>query len=106
MREAQTVARVEHPAIVPVHDFSEHEGQLYLVMRYMGGGSLAEMIERGALGYEILGFLAAGQSALTHWTDLEGKWWWIQSPDGSRMCWISDLLFVSGRSARTPDPHS
>ena len=42
--------------------------------------------------YEILGFIAAGQSALTHGMDLEGKWWWIQSPDGSRMCWISNLL--------------
>jgi len=52
VREAQTVARLEHPAIVPVHDFGEHEGQLYLVMRHMGGGSLAELIERGALSIE------------------------------------------------------
>lgn len=42
--------------------------------------------------YEILGYVAAGQSALTYGTDLEGDWWWIQSPDGSRRCWISNLL--------------
>ncbi len=42
--------------------------------------------------YEILSILAAGQSALTHGTDLEGNWWWIQAPDGSRICWISNLL--------------
>ena len=42
--------------------------------------------------YEILGYVAAGQSALTYRTDLEGDWWWIQSPDGSRRCWISNLL--------------
>jgi len=42
--------------------------------------------------YEILGYVAAGQSALTYGTDLEGDWWWIQSPEGSRRCWISNLL--------------
>lgn len=52
VREAQTVARLEHPAIVPVHDFGEHEGQPYLVMRHMGGGSLADWIERGPLRVE------------------------------------------------------
>jgi serine/threonine protein kinase len=46
-REAQTIARLEHFAIVPVYDFGEHEGQPYLVMRYMAGGSLAERIEGG-----------------------------------------------------------
>lgn len=36
-REAKTIARLEHRAIVPVHDFGEDEvtGQLYLVMRLM-----------------------------------------------------------------------
>lgn len=48
-REARTIAALEHPAIVPVHDFGEQDGQLYLVMRYMPGGSLAERIKKGAL---------------------------------------------------------
>jgi hypothetical protein len=39
-REAQTIAALEHPAIVPVYDFGEADGQPYLVMRYMPGGSL------------------------------------------------------------------
>ena len=43
-REARTVAKLEHPAIVPVYDFGEDHDQLYLVMRYMSGGSLAERI--------------------------------------------------------------
>ncbi len=36
-REAKTIARLEHRAILPVHDFGEDEvtGQLYLVMRLM-----------------------------------------------------------------------
>ncbi len=48
-REAKTIAALEHSAIVPVHDFGEDEGQPYLVMRYMPGGSLAEWLEKGPL---------------------------------------------------------
>ncbi len=47
-REARVVANLEHPAIVPVYDFGEQEGQPYLVMRLMSGGSLRDrMDERG-----------------------------------------------------------
>ena len=45
-REARLIARIEHPAIVPVYDFGEHNGQLYLVMRYMQGGTLADRIKK------------------------------------------------------------
>lgn len=48
-REAQTVAALEHPAIVPVHDFGEEDGRLYLVMAYMPGGSLADRLQDGPL---------------------------------------------------------
>jgi len=46
-REARLIATIEHPAIVPVYDFGEQEEQLYLVMRYMPGGSLAGVIRQG-----------------------------------------------------------
>lgn len=48
-REAQTIAALEHPAIVPVYDFGEKDGQPYLVMRYMPGGSLADRLKDGPL---------------------------------------------------------
>lgn len=48
-REAQTIAALEHPAIVPVHDYGEEAGQPYLVMRLMRGGSLAERLADGPL---------------------------------------------------------
>ncbi len=44
-REAKTLASLEHAAIVPVYDFGEQDGQLYLVMRYMPGGSLDELLQ-------------------------------------------------------------
>ncbi|MCA9935516.1 MAG: serine/threonine protein kinase [Ardenticatenaceae bacterium] len=48
-REARTIARLEHTAIVPVYDFGEYEGQPFLVMRYMSGGSLSDRLQTGAL---------------------------------------------------------
>jgi tRNA A-37 threonylcarbamoyl transferase component Bud32/Tol biopolymer transport system component len=48
-REAKTIAMLEHPAIVPVYDFGEEEGQPYFVMRYMTGGSLSDRIKKGPM---------------------------------------------------------
>lgn len=38
--EARVVARLDHPHIVPVYDFVEHEGVLLLVMELLTGGTL------------------------------------------------------------------
>jgi formylglycine-generating enzyme required for sulfatase activity len=51
-REARTVAALEHSAIVSLYDYGDAEGWLYLVMRYMKGGSLKEEIARGPLTLE------------------------------------------------------
>ncbi|MCA9918049.1 MAG: protein kinase [Anaerolineales bacterium] len=48
-REAKVVASLDHPAIVPVYDFGEEDGQPFLVMRFMNGGSLAERLMQGAI---------------------------------------------------------
>ncbi|HUM72123.1 MAG TPA: serine/threonine-protein kinase, partial [Chloroflexota bacterium] len=48
-REARTIAALEHPAIVPVYDFGEEDGQPFLVMRLMTGGSLTDRLANGPL---------------------------------------------------------
>lgn len=45
-REARTVARLEHQAIVPVYDTGEDNDQLYLVMRYMPGDTLRKRLDQ------------------------------------------------------------
>ena len=40
--EAQLIARLEHPFIVPLYDFWRDPDGAYLVMRYFRGGSLRE----------------------------------------------------------------
>ena len=48
-RETKIIARLEHPAIVPVYDVGRDRDQLFYVMRYMAGGSLIERIQKGTL---------------------------------------------------------
>ena len=52
-REAQVIAHLEHPRILPVHDFG-HEGELfYLVMRLIEGDTLYQRLLDGALPVEL-----------------------------------------------------
>jgi len=51
-REAQIIAALEHPSIVPVYDYGEEDGQPYLVMRFMSGGALSDRIEKGRLSVD------------------------------------------------------
>ena len=49
-REANLLAQLDHPAIVPIYDAGLAGDQLFLVMRYLPGGSLAELLtKQGAL---------------------------------------------------------
>lgn len=47
--EAQLIASLDHPAIVPVYDFGFHGEQLFIVMRFMEGGTLADRLYQGPM---------------------------------------------------------
>jgi WD40 repeat protein/serine/threonine protein kinase/DNA-binding XRE family transcriptional regulator len=47
--EAQLVARLEHPHIVPLYDYWREPGVAYLVMRWLRGGSLETRLKDGPL---------------------------------------------------------
>ena len=38
-QEARTIARLEHPHILPVFDYGESDGTTYFVMRYLEAGT-------------------------------------------------------------------
>jgi serine/threonine protein kinase len=48
-REAKVVAKLEHPNIVPIYDYSEAEKRPYLVMKYIEGETLKARLSRGSL---------------------------------------------------------
>lgn len=71
-REARSVASLEHFTIVPVYDYGEFEGQPFIVMRHMAGGSLKDRMAQGAFSTEeILKIISRIADAL-HEAHLQG----------------------------------
>ncbi|MCF7674495.1 MAG: protein kinase, partial [Akkermansiaceae bacterium] len=48
-REARTLAKLNHPNIVTVHDFGESGGMFYLVMEYVDGVNLRDVLRDGQM---------------------------------------------------------
>jgi serine/threonine-protein kinase PknG len=44
--EREFLARVEHPLIVQIYNFVEHDGAGYIVMEYVGGTSLKDLLKK------------------------------------------------------------
>jgi eukaryotic-like serine/threonine-protein kinase len=74
-QEAQAVAALNHPNILAIHDFGEHEGSPYIVTEYLEGESLRAALDQGALpqrktieyGVQIAhGLAAAHEKGIVH----------------------------------------
>ncbi|HZV04310.1 MAG TPA: protein kinase [Gemmataceae bacterium] len=48
-REGKAIARIRHAHVVQIHDFGEQEGQLYLSMELLEGGTLTDRLCNGPL---------------------------------------------------------
>ncbi|MFJ5221470.1 serine/threonine-protein kinase [Streptomyces sp. NPDC088400] len=71
-KEARAAARITHPGVVTVHDVLDHDDRPWIVMQYVDGPSLADVIkESGAMasrevarvGIEVLAALRAAHAA-------------------------------------------
>src|ERR1700757_1650778 len=51
-REAYTAASLNEPHVVPIHDFGEIEGRLYVDMRLIDGQDLQHVLAEGPLNAE------------------------------------------------------
>ncbi|MFI1027749.1 serine/threonine-protein kinase [Streptomyces sp. NPDC020951] len=70
-REARAAARLDHPAVVNVHDVAVVDGRPWIVMELVHGRSLGDVLQEGTLsareaariGLELLGALEAAHAA-------------------------------------------
>ena len=69
--EARAAASLNHPNIVAVHDYGEHDGAPYIVMERLPGNTLADAIAQGPMPQRLLrGVLVDVLAALTAAHDL------------------------------------
>jgi serine/threonine-protein kinase len=64
--EARALARLSHPNIVVVHDAGEEDGQLYIIMEYVSGGTLKQRIAAGMVMPDIQRVIREVGSALSY----------------------------------------
>ncbi len=101
-RDAQAAAALEHPHIAPIHDYWREPGRAYVVSRYLRGGSLlavedrGERLERGralrVLEQISLGLAFAHRRGVTHGNI--GSSNILFDPDGN--AYLADFLIRAG----------
>jgi serine/threonine protein kinase len=52
-REAKTAAKLDHPNIIPIHRVESEAGLVYIVMKYVSGQSLEELLDQGPLSIQL-----------------------------------------------------
>ncbi len=67
-READIIARLEHEHIIPLFEYDERDELAYLVMPYVSGGSLYDLLQRQnrLTMYQSLEYLSQAASALDY----------------------------------------
>jgi serine/threonine protein kinase len=114
LREARIACSVEHPNIVDIYDVGEHQGGLFLVMEYLRGQPLSELLAmRGRLDpEELIGLLipamrgvhAAHQAGVIH-RDLKPENIILSEVDGQIIPKVVDFG-VSKTVGASSVPHS
>ncbi len=114
-REAMALARLRHPVVVSVFEVGEHEGQVYLAMEYVEGGTLRNWVRQwrsdpcqdverllGVIEEVARGLAAAHEAGVVH-RDVKPENIMIDA-DGRARLMDFGLARRSGSSEPTLDP--
>ncbi len=66
IQEAQVIAQLTHPNVVPVFDVGTHDGKFYISMEYLEGGSLKDRMSDGIAIPEVLKIVAGVAAGLDY----------------------------------------
>jgi YVTN family beta-propeller protein len=109
-RESRLAASIEHPNVAPIHQAGEHGGRLYIVMRFVDGPSLKELLTRrgrlepshaAALVLQIAAALdAAHAHGLIH-RDVKPANVLLEGPEGEERAFLCDFGISKLASAGT-----
>jgi tRNA A-37 threonylcarbamoyl transferase component Bud32 len=117
--EAQAIAKLDHPHILPVYDYGEAERTPYLVMKYVPGGTLKDLMAQGPLDVrqtaQLLRQIAealdhAHQQGVVH-RDVkpsnvllqDGKWALLMDFGLAKLLTSTSNITASGTGVGTPD---
>ena len=53
-REVDVIAHLEHPHILPIYEYGKADDMPYIAMRYLSGGSMAQMVRRRVADLQVL----------------------------------------------------
>jgi len=117
--EAQAIAKLDHPHILPVYDYGEAERTPYLVMKYVPGGTLKDLMAKGPIDpRQAATLLRQMAEALQHAHDQgivhrdvkpsnvllqDGRWVQLMDFGLAKMMTSTSNITASGTGVGTPD---
>lgn len=72
VREAQAIARLNHPGIVQIFDIEEQEELLYLVMEFVEGDNLDGLLKKTSISFRRAARIVADLAAALHFAHEKG----------------------------------
>ena len=71
-QEAESVARLDHPGIVPVYEFGELDGRPFFSMKYVEGETLQQLLQNGPLPPQYTARILAAVARAVHYAHERG----------------------------------
>jgi Protein kinase domain len=119
LRESRLVGSLNHPNVVTVHEYLEHEGTAYIAMEYFERGSLRPWVGRltipqvsGVLDGLLAGLVQAESRGIVH-RDLKPENVMVTTDGGIKItdfgiakavqAWVGHSLTASGTTVGTPE---
>jgi serine/threonine protein kinase len=97
LRESRLAASLDHPAIVPIYQAGEADGQRFIAMRYVEGSDLRALLAQGPL--EPGRTLRSSRTSRRRWTRRTGAAWCTGTSSPATYCSTRKAMPICRTSA-------